>query len=529
MLERLSLICFFKIKGYNEFVEINFSFRKRVIMKQQFGMNQKMQQRMVMTPMLQQAMKILQMSTMELKDWVEKEMVENPVLEENEDVVAPYKDSPGGEESLDQEGVVVDPTLEKAKERHDTDLVEHIKEGESFKEDTWEVYKESQEYSDSGEGDWGNRQNSDADQEKRDFVEASITRAPSLADHLEWQFLLVAKNEQQETIGKLIIGNLDDNGYLMTTLEDLAQSLQVSVDEVEKVLVLIQGLEPTGVGARDLRECLLLQLENKTGPVAQRAYQVVLNHFEDMEKKRYPAILKGLECDSDQLREVLAYVANLEPKPGRSFEEIDTKYVTPDVSVRKIEGEYVVVLNDEPVPRLRVSSYYRHMLKDKKAVAAKETKKFLEGKIQAANWLIKNIEQRRKTIYRVTESIFRIQREFLENGVNSLKPLTLKQVADMVSMHESTISRVTTHKYVQTPRGLFELKYFFSSGLESNDGMDVSSLSVKEKIKEMIDLEPPQKPLSDQKIMQTLTNQGLTIARRTIAKYREELRKIGRA
>jgi RNA polymerase sigma-54 factor len=231
-----------------------------------------------------------------------------------------------------------------------------------------------------------------------------------------------------------------------------------------------------------------------------------------------------VECDSDQLREVLAYVANLEPKPGRSFEEIDTKYVTPDVSVRKIEGEYVVVLNDEPVPRLRVSSYYRHMLKDKKAVAAKETKQFLENKIQAANWLIKNIEQRRKTIYRVTESIFRIQREFLENGVNSLKPLTLKQVADMVSMHESTISRVTTHKYVQTPRGLFELKYFFSSGLESNDGMDVSSLSVKEKIKEMIDQEPPQKPLSDQKIMQNLTNQGLTIARRTIAKYREELR-----
>ncbi|HXL73480.1 MAG TPA: RNA polymerase factor sigma-54, partial [bacterium] len=459
-------------------------------MRQQFGMNQKMQQRMIMTPMLQQAMKILQMSTMELKDWVEKEMVENPVLEENEENAAPDKNNPAeGESPLDQEGTIVDPTLEKARERHDTDLVEHIKDGERFKDDTWALYKESQEYSDSGEADWGNRQNSDADQEKRDFVEASITRAPSLAEHLEWQFLLVAKNNEEEAIGKLIIGNLDENGYLMTTLEDLAQSFKVTVDEVEKVLSLIQGLEPTGVGARDLRECLLLQLENKTGPVAQRAYQVVLNHFEDMEKKRYPAILKGLECDSDQLREILVYVSNLEPKPGRSFEEIDTKYVTPDVSVRKIEGEYMVVLNDEPVPRLRVSSYYRHMLKDKKAVAEKETKKFLEGKIQSAIWLIKNIEQRRKTIFRVTEAIFRIQREFLENGVNSLKPLTLKQVADMVSMHESTISRVTTNKYVQTPRGLFELKYFFSSGLESNDGMDVSSLSVKEKIKEMIDQE----------------------------------------
>ncbi|HTA77140.1 MAG TPA: RNA polymerase factor sigma-54 [bacterium] len=493
-------------------------------MRQQFGMNQKMQQRMIMTPMLQQAMKILQMSTMELKDWVEKEMVENPVLEENEETT-PDKNTPEEDASpSNTEETVSDPTLEKAREQHDTDLVEHIKDGERFKEETWAMYQESQEYGDAGDSEYGGRQNSEADQEKRDFVEASITRAPSLAEHLEWQFLLVAKNDQEETIGKLIIGNLDDNGYLTTKLEDLAQAQQVTVAEIEKVLSLIQGLEPTGVGARDLRECLLLQLENRTGPVAQRAYQVVLNHFEDMEKRRYPIILKGLECDEEQLREALAYIANLEPKPGRSFEVIDTKYVTPDVSVRKIEGEYVVVLNDEPVPRLRVSPYYRRMLKDKNTVDAKETKKFLETKIQSAIWLIKNIEQRRKTIYRVTEAIFRIQKEFLENGVNSLKPLTLKQVADMIGMHESTISRVTTHKYVQTPRGLFELKYFFTSGLESSDGMDVSSLSVKEKIKEMIDLEPPQKPLSDQKIMQNLTDQGLSIARRTIAKYREELR-----
>jgi RNA polymerase sigma-54 factor len=251
---------------------------------------------------------------------------------------------------------------------------------------------------------------------------------------------------------------------------------------------------------------------------------VVFKHFDDMEKRKYSAILKSLECDEDQLRETLAYIANLEPKPGRSFEVIDTKYVTPDVSIRLIEGEYVVVLNDEPIPRLRISPYYKHMLKDKNALDAKETKKFLDNKIQSALWLIKNIEQRRKTIFRVTEAIFKIQQEFLEQGVSALKPLTLKQVADMIGMHESTISRVTTHKYVQTPRGLFELKYFFTSGLESSDGMDVSSLSVKEKIKEMIDLESPQKPLSDQKIMQTLTDAGLNIARRTIAKYREELK-----
>jgi RNA polymerase sigma-54 factor len=243
-----------------------------------------------------------------------------------------------------------------------------------------------------------------------------------------------------------------------------------------------------------------------------------------MEKKRYPAVTKALGIDNERLREVLTLVASLEPKPGRSFQENDAKYITPDVSVRKIEGEYVVVLNDEPVPRLRISPYYRKLVKDKKALEGKETRKFLEGKIQSALWLIKNIEQRRKTIYRVTEAIFRIQRDFLEFGISALKPLTLKQVADMIGMHESTVSRVTTHKYVQSPRGLFELKYFFTSGLESSDGMDVSSLSVKEKIKEMVDQEPAQKPLSDQKIMQMLNHQGLTIARRTIAKYREELR-----
>lgn len=492
-------------------------------MRQQFGMNQKMQQRMIMTPMLQQAMKILQMSTMELKDWVEKEMVENPVLEEDEETAPADKNSSSEEiNGAESEELIPDPSIEKARERHDADLVERIKDGDKFKEGNWEQYQEAEEYGDGGE--WGGSQSSGDEQEKRDFVEASITRAPSLAEHLEWQFHMVAKNEEEMVLGREIIGNLDDNGYLTGKLEDIARSQGVTLAEAERVLGIIQGLDPVGVGARDLRECLLLQLENRNGALAQRAYQVVYHHFEDMEKRRYPAILKSQGCDEEQLRETLAYIANLEPKPGRSFETADTKYVVPDVSVRKIEGEYVVVLNDEPVPRLRVSPYYRRMLKDKKAIDAKETKKFLDNKIQAALWLIKNIEQRRKTIYRVTEAIFRIQREFLEQGVSALKPLTLKQVADMIGMHESTISRVTTHKYVQTPRGLFELKYFFTSGLESSDGMDVSSSSVKETIKEMIDQEPPQRPLSDQKIMEVLTEKGLNIARRTIAKYREELK-----
>src|SRR5581483_2973172 len=437
------------------------------VMRQQFGMNQKMQQRMIMTPMLQQAMKILQLSTLELKDWVEKEMLENPTLEEeNEEAPAdktsltePLDAPPGDLPNPDS-----DKLMELARDRHQTDLVEHLKEGDRFQDDTWNLYRESENYGEQGDSEYGGRESSQTDQEKRDYMEASITRAQTLADSLEWQLLLVAKDETEKNIGKVIIGNIDENGYFTDKIDDIAEAQKVPARDVEKVLNLIQTFEPPGVGARDLRECLLLQLENKKGEVARRAYQLLRDHFEDMEKRKYPVITKALGCTDEQLREVLSLIGTLEPKPGRSFQENDTKYITPDVYVRKIEGEYVVVLNDDPVPKLRISPYYRRLLKDKKALDGKETKKFLENKIQSAIWLIKNIEQRRKTIFRVTEAIFRIQRDFLEVGISALKPLTLKQVADMIGMHESTVSRVTTHKYVQSPRGLFELKFFFTSG-----------------------------------------------------------------
>jgi RNA polymerase sigma-54 factor len=462
---------------------------------------------------------------------VEKEIMENPVLEEeNEeapesaDKTSPTEAPESPSTDNEQENNQTDPILEKARDSHQTDVVESLREGGRFEEKTWDLFNESQEYSDYGDSEWGGRESANRDQEKRDFAEASITRAETLTDHLEWQLLLVATSEREKALGKVLIGNLDESGYLTDTVAHIAGNQGVSVAEAEHVLGIIQGFEPTGVGARDLRECLLLQLETKTGELAAKAYQVVSNHFEDMEKRRYANITKALNYGTEELRQILAFISNLEPKPGRSFQDSDTKYITPDVFVRKIEGEYVVVLNDEPVPKLHISPYYRRLLKDKKAMNGKETKKFLENKIQSALWLIKNIEQRRKTIFRVTEAIAKIQQGFLDYGIGALKPLTLRQIADMIGMHESTVSRVTTHKYVQTPRGLFELKFFFTSGLESVDGLDVSSMSVKERIKELIHQESPQKPYSDQKIMQILTEQGLSIARRTIAKYREELR-----
>lgn len=492
-------------------------------------MNQGMHQRMIMTPMLQQAMKILQLSTLELKEWVEKEMTENPVLEEEqEEASADTADektlSPAPPADASQETNSAETELlEKLRQRSPSDVVEHLREGDHFDVEAWALMGQGDDY-ESGAGSYGGSEDSGAEQEKRDYVEASITRTQTLAESLEWQLLLAPGNEEIKSIGRLLIGNLDDNGYLTDSLENLSAAHGMPLENLEKALEVIQSFEPVGVGARNLRECLLLQLENKVGETAQKAYRVVRDCFDDLEKRHYAALAKTLGCAEEELRPVLDFISTLEPKPGRAFLTDETKYITPDVSVRKIEGEYVVVLNDEPVPKLRISGYYRKLLRDKTALGGKETKKFLETKIQSAMWLIKNIEQRRKTIFRVTEAIFRIQREFLEAGLVGLKPLTLKQVADMIGMHESTVSRVTTHKYVQTPRGLFELKYFFTSGLESSDGMDISSLTVKEKIKDMVSHEPSRKPYSDQKIMQMLTADGLSIARRTIAKYREELR-----
>src|SRR5579871_5421907 len=261
-------------------------------MRQQFGMNQKMQQRMIMTPMLQQAMKILQLSTLELKEWVEKEIEENPVLEEeNEEAAAETADKtsptePATSSPEENPNPDSDKLLELARERHQTDLVEHMKEGDRFDAETWNLYRESEEYGGEGEGSYGGRESTDADQEKRDFMEASMTRAQTLAESLEWQLLLVAKDEQEKSLGKVLIGNLDENGYLTDPLEEIAASQSTTPQELERVLHLIQTFDPTGVGARNLRECLLLQLENKTGETARKAYQLVHDHFEDMEKRR---------------------------------------------------------------------------------------------------------------------------------------------------------------------------------------------------------------------------------------------------
>jgi len=498
-------------------------------MRQEFRIDQRMQQRIVMTPMLQQALKILQMSTLELKEWIDQEMVENPVLEEDEEALA-AKDKLSNSAETDNVEVLAreelepesDPSVDKALESRSNDMVEQLKKSTDLGEDFWERYDISETSAGAQEAGSGSG-SEDTDQEKHDFAEASLTREPSLSESLEWQLSMSPLNEEDRAVARALIGNLDENGYLTQTLEDSATALGTTPAKVEAVLLVIQSFEPVGVAARNLRECLLLQLEARKGPVAERAYEIVKDFFEDLEKRRFPNLTKALHCGKDELQQSLDCIATLDPKPGRNFATERTKYVVPDVSVVSVDGEWIVQLVDEDLPRLRISPYYRKMLKAK-AEKGSETKAYLEGKIQSALWLIKNIEQRRKTLAKVSEAIFKIQRDFLDFGVSRLKPLTLKQVADIIGMHESTVSRVTTHKYAQTTRGLYELKYFFTSGLESDEGLDVSSMSVKELIKELVALEPPDKPLSDQHLTEALREKGIQIARRTVAKYREELR-----
>lgn len=494
-------------------------------MRQEFRIDQRLQQRIVMTPMLQQALKILQMSTLELQEWVEEEMVENPVLEEDEEAPLPNVGVAEAETAdllaREEEVPGLDPSVEKALDGRSSDTLDQMRRSPALEEEFWERY----DLAEPGEGGGGDGGEGEAyDQGKRDFAEASVTRESTLAENLEWQLSVSALPEDEMTVARAIIGNLDENGYLPLSVEDIAQSLGTNPERVEKVLKSVQALDPAGVGARNLRECLMLQLENRKGPVAQRAFEMVRDHFEDLEKRKGSNIARALRCGAAELQQALDYIASLDPKPGRNFTTERTKYVTPDVTIQKVDGEWVLCLNDEEVPRLRVSPYYRRLLKNHAAAKGTETRAYLETKIQSALWLIKNIEQRRKTLTRVAEAIFQIQRDFLEFGVSRLKPLTLKQVADIIGMHESTVSRVTTHKYAQTPRGLFELKYFFTSGLESEQGLDVSSLSVKEMIKELIAQEDVHHPLSDQHLAEHLREKGIQIARRTVAKYREELR-----
>ena len=460
-------------------------------------------QRVVMTPLLQQAIQLLQLSTLELQEVVQKELLENPLLEE-------LPETPETPETPEGQSTAESPT---------TPTTEPItpeippRENDERATDDLPFDLNAVMFDDHEE-------RSLVAQEDRDDLpfENMVRSVSSLADHLEEQLRFATEDPTVRHIGAEIIGNLDEDGYLRAEVSEIATRCGVSADKVEPVLAMVQAFDPTGVAARGIQECLLIQLKSDANPDPV-SVEIVEAYFEDLTRRRYPDIARALRLSLDRVMESVEEIMGLEPKPGRRFGGNDSRYIVPDVVVYKMGTEYVVVLNEDGIPRLRVNSLYRSLLRN----SGDEAKQYVEQKLRSAVWLIKSVDQRQRTLRKVTQSIVKFQREFLDKGITHLRPLSLRDVGEDIGMHESTISRVTTNKYVETPQGLFELKFFFHSGIASGDGEMVSSVSVKKMIQDHLANEDPAKPLSDQEVAQVLKGRGLVIARRTVAKYREEL------
>ena len=460
-------------------------------------------QRVVMTPLLQQAIQLLQLSTLELQEVVQKELLENPLLEEvapetgdgPEAAAAPTTPDAPAPTPVEPAPVESSPTAERQTDDLPFDLTAVM-------------------------FDDNNDERSLVAQEEREELpfENIVRSVNSLTDHLDEQLRFTVEDPLVRRIGNEIIGNLDEDGYLRAELAEIAERCQTTLEQVEKVLRLIQAFDPPGVAARSIQECLLIQLKTDPNPDPV-SVEIVEEHFDELSRRRYPDIARALKLSLDRVMESVEEIMGLEPKPGRRFGGADSRYIVPDVVVHKMGTEYVVVLNEDGIPRLRVNSLYRSLLRNN----GDEARAYVEQKLRSAVWLIKSVDQRQRTLRKVTQSIVKFQRDFLDKGLPCLRPLSLRDVGEDIGMHESTISRVTTNKYVETPQGLFELKFFFHSGIASGDGEMVSSVSVKKMIQDLLANEDPAKPLSDQEVAQILKGRGLTIARRTVAKYREEL------
>jgi RNA polymerase sigma-54 factor len=468
-------------------------------------MSLKLSQQLRMTPQLQQAIKLLQLSRVELEEEIQKEISENPILEEIQDTT---DDDPRSKTQLTEEL--------KAAEAVATGEAD----GDPRKQDEfeWENYVESM-YKPPQQTAGGSSENDEIMN-----YENVISTTQTLSDYLLWQMSLFGFSEEEDTTVSILISYLNDDGYLMTSLEEIAKEEGLEVKELEEMLPFLQEFDPPGVAARNLQECLLIQAkllqEDTTDLVA-----IIQNHLPDLEKKNYPAIARTLGKDVQEVVEMSQIILGMEPKPGRSYVPNDTQFITPDVYVYKVAEQYVVSLNEDGLPRLRISNLYRNLLKgDNKSEGQKNTQEYVQDKLRSAIWLIKSIHQRQRTIYKVAESIVKHQTDFFEKGPAFIKPMILRDIANDIGMHESTVSRVTTNKYVHTPRGIFELKYFFNSGISKTDGDSVASESVKIKIKEMVENEDNRNPLSDQKIVELLKKEGIDIARRTVAKYRDILK-----
>ncbi len=447
-------------------------------MRMDYGLKLELSQKLVMTPQLRQAIAILQLSSLELTAMVEQELLENPVLEAEEK-----------------------PAAEPVEEETDEKIREYFDWADYFDDGT-----------DAGYTPRG-------DSEDKPSFTTFVSAVSTLHEHLEFQLHLTLLDEAARAVGQYLVGCIDENGYLCGTLDEAANNLGVSEDTAATVLKVIQTFDPPGVGARDLRECLLIQAEQKSA-ADPLALAILDKYLDEVGAGHYKNIADKLGCTPHDVQRAVDFIRTLDPKPGRAFDGGEQPcYIIPDVTIERVAGNYIIIINDHNVPHLTINPYYRRVVRD----ADSEAKKFVEGRINAAIWLIKSIEQRRRTLYNVVETIIELQRDFFDHGPKHLRPLTMKRVADKVGIHESTVSRAIANKYADTPHGLFSLRAFFSAGLQGTDGETLSAATVKRQIKELVVAENPAQPLSDQALTEILIGRGVAVSRRTVAKYREEL------
>ncbi len=477
----------------------------------------KLSQQLVMTPQLQQAIRLLQLSRMELAELVHEEMLENPLMDDEMDLDSERsreREEMGGENDIRQQTEAAGNT-ETAIEGSMVDGVAQTEisgDASAVNEIDWENYLDS--YSSGPSAGPSFR----GDGEEMPSLEQTLTKPPSLHDHLAWQLKMTNLPPEQLEIGMTILGNIDADGYFKDPpLTELAADLGVPEELCEIVLEKIQTFDPTGIGARSLAECMMIQCI-AVGQDDDLAIKMIKSHLGNLEKKNYQAIARDLKQPLEEIYEAAKVIMEFDPRPGRQYSSDDPHYVTPDVYIHKVGDKYFVVPNDDGLPKLKISGFYKNAIGSGAA-----SKDYVQDKLRSAQWLIRSIQQRQRTIIKVAESILKFQREFFDKGIAHLKPLILRDVAEDIGMHESTVSRVTTSKYVHTPQGIFELKFFFNSGISRTNGEDLASQAVKSKIKELVTAEDVKRPHSDQKIVELLKKTGIDIARRTVAKYREQL------
>ncbi len=477
----------------------------------------RLSQQLVMTPQLQQAIKLLQLSRMELVEMVRQELLENPVLEEAQETGEspdPQAEQAAAQEAQQHGGEPEPPPAAPTAEEPEPAAVEP-----KNNEIDWEAYLERRALEAPMPGARAPADRGD----ELPGIEQTYSRSEDLTEHLLWQLAMGEFREDEQRFAALVIGNLDDDGYLRLdgvlpeqVVPRLAEEAGLDPDDAEEVLKEIQRFDPVGVACRDLSECLRVQAEHLG--MDEAVLQVVDRHIHNLERKNYQTIARDLGISVEEVYDIAQVISELDPRPGRNYTRQETHYIVPDVYVHKVGDDYFVVANDDGLPKLKISGFYRAaMASDPKA------KEYIQNKLRSAQWLIRSLDQRRRTIVRVTECIVDKQREFFDKGIEYLKPMTLRDVADTIGMHESTISRVTSNKYVHTPRGLFELKYFFNSAIRRMGDDDIASESVKQAIRKLIANEDPRKPYSDQRIVELLARDGIKIARRTVAKYRESM------